>query len=346
MSLRTRQIAAIAGGVLLVAVVGFLVLNGGAGQLPGLGKVLAPETCPLNGLEPKSEALLDRPAVAVKIENNPDAYPLSGLGRAEIVYEELVEGGLTRFMAIYHCTDAKTAGPVRSARIVDPAIMSPITRILGAAGANAIVDRVLRRARIVVINEVDAGNAMRRVPRPGVALEHTLYGNTRLLRKLGKKRFDDPPPADLFNFGDLEGRSKKASSITINFTGSRTVRYEWKGGKWLRFEGEEPLIDASGKQISVDNVIVEQHVVNYAKGLSDVIGSQSIDIADVVGSGRAVLFRDGRAIKGRWIRESRSDPVVFQTKAGDDMVLHPGTTWIELVPSGKGQVKGSFSFSE
>lgn len=86
-----------------------------------------------------------RAAVAVKVENDPSAYPLSGLDDAEVVYEEVVEGGVTRFMAIYHCTGSGKVGPVRSSRIVDAAIMRPITHILAASGGNAQVIKSSRR---------------------------------------------------------------------------------------------------------------------------------------------------------------------------------------------------------
>ena len=301
-----------------------------------------PPTCPLSGA-PLPDDAADIPAVAVKIENNTAAYPLSGLDKAEIVYEEEVEGGLTRFMAIYHCTDTKKAGPIRSARIVDPAIMTPITRILGDAGGNDIVQKALDKAKIVSIDENAAGDAMRRVFRSGYSSEHTLYANIGKLRKVGAKKFDDPPPDDLFVFGDLDGTAPSTRSVTMNFSGATTITYEWSGGKWHRSDHDEPLVMESGVPIAVDNVIIEQHDVNYSKTIVDVAGNPSVEIADVTGSGKAVLFRDGKMIKGRWIRKTVKAGVEYETASGERMVLHPGTTWIELLPSGKGEVKGSYT---
>ncbi len=304
-----------------------------------------PKTCQLSGLKPREESLTGRPAIAIKIENSSAAYPLSGLQNAEVVYEELVEGGITRFLALYHCTDTTKAGPVRSARVVDPAIMSPSTRLLAAAGGNAIVRKVLRKADTILIDEPRAGSAMRRVPRDGVATEHTLYGATEALRRLGAKRFDSPPPTNLFKFGDLESGGKKAKTITIKFSDVTTVVYKWSKGKWQRFDNGRALPLESGN-VEVDNVIIEEHEVDYAKGLVDIALNRSVEITDVTGTGRAVLFRDGRAFEGRWKRESKTGRVKFETKKGDSLVLRPGTTWIELVPSKKGKVKGSFSFKK
>jgi hypothetical protein len=329
--------------VLLLAVGAYFVLgNKELEDVPLLGSVVDDPECPLTGVEPKTEKVSERPAVAVKIENNAAAYPLSGLEDADVVYEEVVEGGLTRFVAIYHCADAAKAGPVRSARTIDPAIVLPYTRILAAAGGNDVVQGELEANDIFMIDESSAGDAMSRAERPGISSEHTLYGNTAALRKLGTKRFDEAPSDDLFEFGDLAGPSKKATSVTVNMS-STVVRYEWDGDRWLRFDHDAPLSMESGTEIAVDNVILEQHTVNLSETVGDVIGSPSTEIADVTGKGKAVLFRDGRQIVGRWTRDSTDSPVVFETKSGDKMVLHEGTTWIELVPDDAGDVKGSFS---
>ncbi|MGI8406942.1 MAG: DUF3048 domain-containing protein [Actinomycetota bacterium] len=302
--------------------------------------------CPLSGIEPENSALLDRPAVAVKVENNPVAYPLSGLEEAEIVYEEQVEGGQTRFMAIYHCSDATKVGAVRSSRQVDPAIMSPTTQILAAAGGNDIVRKFLTDAGVFLIDEDSAGEAMQRIPRAGVSLEHTLFGNTKLLRKLGAKEHPEPPPQDQFRFGELTAKSKRATSVSVQFSPAVTVNYEWAQDKWLRSERGAPFMTESGQQIAVDNLIIEEHIVNNSTTIFDVAGNPSIEIADVTGSGRAVLFRDGRVIVGRWVRKTKKDRVVYQTKDGEELTLKPGTTWVELMPNTKGDLKGKLTFTK
>jgi hypothetical protein len=336
------MIAGGAAAVVVLATGAFFLLRNKLEDVPLVGQFVAPATCPLTGLEPKNEKALDRPAVAVKIENNSAAYPLSGLDDADVVYEEVVEGGLTRFMAIYHCTDSDQAGPVRSARIVDPGIVLPYTHILADAGGNDAVRSELDKNDIFNIDESTAGGALRRVERSGYSSEHTLYGDTGALRKLGEKKFEDAPSDDIFEFGDLQDGGKKASSVTINMQ-TTVVSYEWKGGQWMRIDHDAPLTMEDGTPIGVDNVLIEEHTVNLSDTLGDVLGTASTEIADVTGSGKAVLFRDGRQLAGKWTRDSVNDPVVFETKSGDRMVLHKGTTWIELMPSDKGEVKGSFS---
>jgi hypothetical protein len=264
-----------------------------------------------------------------------------------MVFEEVVEGGLSRFMAVYHCGDASSVGPVRSTRIVDPALMIPATKILADAGGNAIVLAHLKKEGIVSIDENAAGSAMHRADRPGYSFEHTLYGNTSLLRKLGEKKYSDTPPDGYFKFGDLPSGGKKAKSISMTFeSSSSTIGYTWQGGQYVRTDSGNPLVSETdgGKQIGVDNVLIEFHTVDLSTKLSDVIGTPSPLIKDETGSNKAVLFRDGKAFVGKWERSSIDDPPTFVTKSGDDMVLHTGTTWIELLPDKKGEVNGTLSF--
>ena len=345
----STRVKAIVIGVVVVLVAGgayFALAGKDAGDLPLIGGAIEPATCPLTGEKPRNEAFLNRPGVAVKVENAPIAYPLSGLEDADIVYEELVEGGVTRFMAVYHCTDTPKAGPIRSARMVDPAIMSPTTRILAFSGGNQTVIDNLSEHDIVQVDESKAGDAMQRVPREGLSTEHTLYGNSGRLRKVGVKDFSDAPPGE-FEFGALDdnGKTRAARNITINFSSSTTVTYEFNGERYARSQAGAPFELEGHGQMGVENVIVEEHTVKLSE-VVDVTGTPSVDIADETGSGKATLFRDGRAIAGTWERESADDPVIFKTKSGDEMVLAEGKTWIHLVPNSKSEVEASFDFTK
>jgi hypothetical protein len=342
--LSTRVKAAIIGLVVVLVAGGVYVAFANKEDLPVIGDALAPPKCPLTGEEPRREEVLDRPAVAVKIENASIAYPLAGLEDADVVYEELVEGGVTRFMAIYHCGDTPKAGPIRSARLIDASIMMPTTRILGFSGANDSVLNNLAENDIVQVDETNAGNAMQRIPREGLASEHTLFGNSGRLRKVGQKDFGEPPRSEL-RFGSIDdnGRTRPAGNVTINFSTSTTVTYEFNGERYARSQGGAPFESEGHGQVGVENVIVEEHTVNLSE-IVDVTGTPSIEIADETGSGKATLFRDGRAIRGRWEREDVEDPVVFKTREGDEMTLAPGAVWIHLVPNARGEVEGSFDF--
>ena len=340
----TKAKAAIVGLVVVLVAGGVFFVMSDKENIPVIGDALAAPKCPLTGEEPRNEEILDRPAVAIKVENAPVAYPLAGLEDADLVYEELVEGGVTRFMTIYHCGDTPKAGPIRSARLVDASIMLPTTRILAFSGGNESVVQSLTDNDIVQVDETNAGDAMQRVPREGLATEHTLYGNSGRLRRVGQRDFSDPPKAE-FDFGSIEdnGRTRPARTVTINFSSSTVVDYEFNGERYARSQAEAPFEAEGHGQVGVENVMIEEHRVNLSD-IVDVTGTPSIEIADETGSGKAVLFRDGRAIRGTWEREDVNDPVVFKTRQGDDMLFAPGAVWIHLVPDAQSEVEGSFDF--
>lgn len=304
-----------------------------------------PPICPLTGEDPPKGLDLTRPAVALKIENSPDSRPQTGLDQADIVYEEIVEGGITRFMAIYHCHDVAEGGPVRSARYDDPKIAKPFTRIIAFSGANQIVLNELSEQKVIGLDERNASGPLFRVP-PGSTDVHSVFGNTVRLRKLGvKKRSQIGPPEDsYFEFGELPEGAKNAKSVTLNFNLSNEIIWRWKNDKWVRFEAGVPFNSSGGKQIGTPNLLVQEVEVNDSATITDSVGNPSPDI-DLNGEGRAFLFRDGQVIRGTWKANKEGVPS-FETRRGDPFTFEVGSTWIELLPSKKGNVQGSIRLSK
>jgi hypothetical protein len=307
---------------------------------PSPSKPPPPPVCPLTGEDPRGVDF-ERPAVAVKVENSPAARPQSGLEKADVVVEEIVEGGITRFMAIYHCDDAKKVGPVRSARFDDPKIANPFTRVLAYSGSNSIVERELNKQKVIALNELNEVDAFFRVP-PGTFEIHNLYTDTTRLRDVVRKR-KLKPPRPVFAFGKLEGRARKARSIDVSFNNSSAIEYRWKKGAWRRSEAGSPFRTAAGKQIAVANVLVQEVEVNPSPTIVDSANNPSPDIA-LIDKGRALLFRDGKVVKGRWRTKKVGAAPVFTTRSGKPMVFAPGEIWIELVPSKEGAWKGAITF--
>ncbi len=197
---------------------------------------------------------------------------------------------------------------------------------------------------IVQVEENNAGDAMQRIE-TGNAFEYTLFADTAALRRVGRETYTDPPPEDVYVFGDLEGDHKRATSISLTFSHATEVAYEYQDGTYARSQGGTAFMDEDGSQVAVENVLIELHEVNLSTD-RDVAGVAGTEIADVTGEGKALLFRDGRVIRGTWSRESLEAPVRFLTNEGDPMVLAPGSTWIHLLPNKKGELKGSFSFAK
>lgn len=301
-----------------------------------------PAKCPLTGEEPPKGLDVETPAIALKIENSPEARPQSGLEEADVVYEEVVEGGITRFMAIFHCGTSDQAGPVRSARFDDPKLAIPFTHLLAYSGSNGPVDKELKRNDIIQLNEdTDPVEAFFRVPE-GVLEVHNLFADVGKLQKIAEKREVAPPSTDVFTFGDVPADAKKARSVSLNFTASNTIEYKWKKDAWMRSEAGVPFMTAAGDQLAVPNLLVQEVRVDNSETIVDVAGNPSPDI-DLLTGGKAFLFRDGKVIKGKWSTNKDSHPV-FTTTDGEPMTFAVGAVWIELVPSNKGDVKGSFSF--
>ncbi len=283
-------------------------------------------TCPLSGVEAPN-GVPPRPALAVKVENYPDARPQAGLQSADIVYEEPVEGGITRFIVLFQCDDVDRVGPVRSVRPTDPKVLSQFgVPVLAYSGGAATVVRVVEAADLVPVDETRGGSAFTRDE--SRAAPHNLYADTRALYRVAKDGRQAPDP--VFAYADeIDGRSRRVSSIHLPFSSTYSdVFWTWsrKAGEWRRSHGDVPHVDEAGDPISATNVVVQMvpEVIGPHGGLTPQL--------ELTGSGRAYVFRDGRMIVGRWVRDSLHDVTTFVTKDGEEIALAPGRTWVELFP--------------
>jgi hypothetical protein len=325
---------------LLVAVVVGFVLSGSKNPVTSAinrltgNSTTPPAPCPLTGLAPRGgKAVPQRPVLAIKVENTSEAYPLAGLDRADVVYEELVEGGITRFMAVYQCSDSTRVGPVRSARTTDPGLLvqygaHPLLAYSG--GQRAVVDLV-NKSGTIGLTETSAAGALRRDT--ARVAPHNLFGNTRSLYAAAKRSSkNEGAPDPLFTFGTQMQRGKTVRGAQIGFSSGSTAAWSWSGGRWVRLHDGAPMKLDDGAPIEADNVLIQQVVVAPGK-LVDVLGNPSPDVT-LTGSGKAWLLRDGKVVTGRWQRDTLDDPTVIRTRAGDTFVLKPGQTWVELAPKG------------
>jgi hypothetical protein len=193
---------------------------------------------------------------------------------------------------------------------------------------------------MILLNELNQRGAFYRAP-PGAILVHNLFVRTEVLRNDQRVRKADPPRSDVFRFGDVPASAKKARSVRVNFNASTTIEYKWQGGAWKRYENG-PFMTNTGSQVAVPNVLIQQVEVNSSRRLVDVAGNASPKL-DLKGKGKALLFRDGKVIKGTW--QMKNGKPLYRTRSGEDLVFARGPIWVELVPSKKGQVKGSIAFN-
>jgi hypothetical protein len=328
----------IAGGIGAVMALGGGGVGPSAGGKPGGsggGQTTPPPPpeCPLSGVNP-SAAVPQRPALAVKVENLPSARPQTGLSWADIVYEEPVEGGITRFIAVYQCQNASRIEPIRSGRLTDVDVLVQFGRPLFAfAGGQRPVIRAVRRAGIIDINynvsqvaRAYHRDVNRRAP-------HNLYSSTKQLYSAARGLYEPKAPEPVFTYSDsVPASAVKARRVHVPFSSSSDVFWKWSKTKkaWMRFHGTVPHVSSDGTQFSAKNVVVQLVEIKMTD-LTDAAGARSPQ-AITVGSGKAYVFRDGKVIKGTWERASSDDLTRFLDANGQEIPLTPGNTWVELLP--------------
>jgi DUF3048 family protein len=316
-------------------VVGVLALTG-KGPAAGLAAKVGvthhePPRCPLTGRLAPGGTIPDRPALAIKVENLPESRPQSGLNDADIVYEEPVEAGITRFIAIYHCTEAPRVEPVRSARLDDPDVVRQFGQALFAhAGGVPKVSARLHAAHLIDMNFIQYANLFHRDP--ARYAPHNLYTSTAALWKAAPGK--GSPPQPLFTYDRAEPTTGRTVAwMHIPFSDYSDVYWRWnaKHAVWLRYHGTVPHTLSNGAQVRAKNVVVQVVKVTMST-IHDVNGVAS-PFAHVVGHGKAYILRDGKVIVGTWSRTSLEDITVFKDKQGNVIPLTPGNTWVELYPS-------------
>lgn len=350
MALTSRGKAVVAGGAVVAVLgggIGALALSGNTPDVGGIVAAVVPgdsvQPCPLTGETLPGEATPpDRPMLAVKVENTPEAQPLAGLDGADIVYEEVVEGGITRFVVLFHCDDSARIGPVRSIRSTDPGILTPFSEhpLLAFSGGSKGVRTIVEEAGMTTLDEDSATKAFERDE--DRLVPHNLFTATKPLWAKGLKRADgEPAPDSAFTYDDeVPTPSKKARSATVIFSSLATAEWRWAKGRWVRYLEGSPMLLENGEPITTDNLVIQVVKTTESK-FQDVLEYPSPEV-DLTGSGKAWVLRDGKLIVGTWERSDEAAFTTFVTKSGDEIALKPGTTYVELAPKGMFDAQISF----
>jgi hypothetical protein len=282
---------------------------------------------PLTGL-PRQQR---RPALAVKIDNHPNARPQSGLNQADVVFEELVEGGLTRYIAVYHSTDADPVGPVRSGRTSDLIILTNLNRpLFGSSGGNAGVLAAMRASNLSSVIESDVAGAYYRDNSRDAP--HNLYTDTGALYGANPGDAGQPPP--MFGFlvpGEPVTGGSPVSGASVR-VGNDRVDWTWTGAGWQRSVNGSPESDADGAPVQPTNVIVQ--FTDYGVSAADGDSPEAV----AVGSGPVWVLTAGRLFEGTWSRPAADSVTQYLDGGGNEIRLTPGRTWIALPPPGRASV--------
>lgn len=271
---------------------------------------------PLTGLTLENPV----PLMAVMIENHKDARPQSGLLNADLVYEAQAEGGITRFMAIYHSRTASVLGPVRSAR----KYFVEWAREWGAAyahcGGSPDGLATIKRLGLIDLDDMSGPGFWRDKSRRS---PHNLYTSiANLSERLGERR--PAEPQQRWQFGSWADQPSKG--LEIDFGYGYRVAYEYKDHSYVRSMNGAPHTDReTGQVIAPANIIVQ-----FVK--SEIMDEELRLKMDTVGSGKALFLIAGRYCEGKWTKADDESPTQFTTAEGQELTLAPGQTWIEVVP--------------
>jgi hypothetical protein len=345
---RDPRVLAGAGGLLVVVAVGAVLAARGREPVPAPTTTAPPTTAvptstsaptststtlataifPLTGeVAPDQVAVMQRVLVA-KVDNSRRGRPPIGLAEADLVIDILVEGGTSRLLAFYHSEDPQQFGPVRSVREVDPKLVAPFLAISAHSGGVPSVEAALQEVAFDLGHSAVPAAYTRDPNRPA---PYNLFADPAALRAAG------PPPAEealatTLEFDDQAPEGEAAISVDVRMSLDHQVGYRYSEveGGYLRFQGDQPHEDASGRHLVAANVVV-LFVEELETGRRDVTGAPVPDY-EVLGSGEAVVFRDGQAIAGRWERGRLQDFFRLLGPDGQGIRLDPGTTWIQLAP--------------
>jgi len=303
----------------------------------------------LSGLDLSDKVLNSRP-MAVMVENNTPARPQSGLIYADVVFEVVDEGGITRFVAVYSSYDANLIGPVRSARPYYAEIAASFDPVYVFWGTHPTFYKVIENLGLdyltplgddtgnssVTSNFVDPWNPGEGVDaiRDGTRQRpHNAYVRIPRMKEIAEKLgYSLEGGQSSFRFKEDASESERGNitDITINFSDPLfkvAFKYDSKTNTYLRYCGGQPSNDReTGKQITVNNVIVL---------LTDIVKSASAEghmLVRTTQSGNAYYFLDGIVIEGTWDRKSALEPFTFRDMDGKTVLFNRGQTWVSMIP--------------
>jgi Protein of unknown function (DUF3048) N-terminal domain/Protein of unknown function (DUF3048) C-terminal domain len=288
------------------------------------------QTWPLTGLDVSGDdsAAQKHPVMVVKIDNTAASAPQSGLGSADLVVEELVEGGSTRLAAFFYSDIPDEVGPVRSMRASDIGIVKPVGGTMVTSGAAAVTINRIQDAGIDFFAEGDEGfyrddsrsapyNLMARLDETTAAAEADEEGR----------------PVDYLPWGVAEDlpAGQPAKTIAAGFSGGHTTNWRYDGDGYVNGNS---FADPES-QFPADTILVLRVQVGDA-GYTDPAGNP-VPETKLEGTGQAMIFHGGRLVRGTWSKDDLGSPITLSTKAGE-LTIPAGHTWIELIPVDGGNV--------
>ncbi len=281
-----------------------------------------------------------QPAISIKIPNDPShSRPQKNLEYADVVFEEYVEAGIPRLVAVFQSNYPDEVGPVRSMREMDPNIVGSFGGPLVFSGANKyVIDYGKSTGQKLIAQDLGSAGFFRTTDRPAPYNLHVKIADV-LAQSAGMVA---PGPQFSFAYPASEATAiasgTPATHIDLKMSRYGEPKWDWDeaSGTWLRSEFTDPDVTVDGTRISATNVIVMFVTINMSH---DLPVSQMI-----VSNSPGFIATGGKYTPILWSKADRTSPFVLTTEDGQPVLLAPGQTWIELIPNG-GIALGSADFS-
>jgi DUF3048 family protein len=296
-------------------------------KVAGAEKVAS--TWPLTGLPVTGDDAAEQthPVLVTKMDNTYASAPQIGLGSADLVVEELVEGGLTRLAAFYYSQIPDRVGPVRSMRASDIGIVSPVGATVVTSGA---AGRTIARIKGAGIQFFQEGAK-------GFARDNSRHAPYNLFASLSEvateAKVEAARPKDYLPWGAEKDfpQGQPAKSIAAAFGAGHTTNWTYDGKGYVN----QNTYAADGDAFPADTVLVLRVKVGDA-GYLDPAGNP-VPETKLEGKGAALIFHGGRLVRGTWQKSALDSAITLSTRAGE-LKVPAGHTWIELVPAANGNV--------
>ncbi|MCX4825374.1 DUF3048 domain-containing protein [Streptomyces sp. NBC_01142] len=280
-------------------------------------------TAPPRPPSPEESATSAR-VLAVKIDNVGPARPQTGLDHADIVYLEQVEAGLSRILAVYSSRLPAVVGPVRSARETDLELLRQFDRpTLAYSGAQGKLTPLIDAARLDALPPSKAPDAYFRSS--DRAAPHNLY--LRAARTPNATAGANAAADIGLRFGPAPAGGKAVTEHTVRYPSARFV-FTWSADRqrWLVAMDGAPARTAEGERLGAATVVVQSVTVRPSL-FRDRSGNTS-PYTETVGSGTALVLREGRAYETVWSRATAQSDTAFTTPDGKPMTFAAGQVWI------------------
>lgn len=289
---------------------------------------------PLTGEQVKDKAATTKPVTAIMIENSPDARPQSGLKAAEVVYEAIAEGGITRFLAFYQQKKPQLIGPVRSLREYNVDWLTPYNASVAHVGGSYKALQIVRNGSYRDIDQFfNPGSYWRASDRYAPHNVYTSFAKLDALNKAKGYKTSNPKTFERTTREKDGTQNAKKINITMSSSPYNSVySYDAKTKHYLRDQGGAPHLDREHGRIKAKVVVAM--LVSMKKVFEDGY-RESITTS---GKGKAYIFQNGHVTRVNWSKASRKAQITFTTTDGKPFALERGTTWISAIPTDGGSV--------